>query len=100
VITAVDTSVLLDVFFAYPTHGAASAEALRTCLRKGTLRACPVVWAEVAAAFEDPVLFRKSLDTLGVAIRTSLSNPPPWPAASGKATAVAAASASASWPIS
>ena len=78
-ITAVDTSVLLDVFFADPSHGAASAEALRTCPRKGTLRACPVVWAEVAAAFEDPVLFRKSLDTLGVSCSDSAAiRPVPW----------------------
>lgn len=70
-ITAVDTGVLLDVFFADPAHGAASAEALRTCPRKGTLRACAVVWAQVAAAFEDPVLFRKSLDTLGVSYSDS-----------------------------
>jgi hypothetical protein len=51
VITAVDTSVLLDVFGADPSFGHASREALRTCLGLGAVIACEVVWAEVTAGF-------------------------------------------------
>lgn len=50
-ITAVDTSVLLDVFGADPEFGPRSAKALRRCLAEGSLIACEVVWAETAASF-------------------------------------------------
>jgi hypothetical protein len=53
VITAVDSSVLLDVLTDAPTRVAASLEALRRALRSGPLVACPVVWAEVRAFFGD-----------------------------------------------
>jgi predicted nucleic acid-binding protein len=52
VITAVDTSVLLDIFGADPKFGLRSAEALRRCLAEGSAIACEVVWAETAAAFD------------------------------------------------
>jgi predicted nucleic acid-binding protein len=65
-ITAVDTSVLLDVFFDDPQFGRVSADALRRCLREGALQVCPVVWAEVRAAFEDEESFQRTLATLGV----------------------------------
>lgn len=65
-ITAVDTSVLLDVFVADPKFGAGSREALRTCAREGRLVACAVVWAEVAASFGDAPLARGTLERLGV----------------------------------
>ena len=50
-ITAVDTSVLVDVFTANARHGPASRDALRRCRAEGSLIACEVVWAEVSAAF-------------------------------------------------
>ncbi len=50
-ITAVDTSVLLDVFGADSEFGPRSAEALRGCLAEGSLIACEVVWAETGASF-------------------------------------------------
>ncbi len=50
-ITAVDTSVLLDVFGADPQFGPASAAALRDCLEAGRVLACEVVWAETGASF-------------------------------------------------
>lgn len=65
-ITAVDTSVLLDVFFDDPRFGQSSADALRQCLREGALQACPVVWTEVRAAFEDDESFLRTLSALGV----------------------------------
>lgn len=64
-ITAVDTSVLLDVFGADPTFGSRSREALRSCIAEGRLVACEVVWAEVAAFFSSPAAARKAMERLG-----------------------------------
>lgn len=65
-ITAVDSSVLFDVFTADPTYGARSREALTACLDGGSLVACEVVWAEVAAAFPSPETADDALDRLGI----------------------------------
>jgi predicted nucleic acid-binding protein len=51
VITALDTSVLLDIFGADSKFGPRSAAAVRSCLAEGSLLACEVVWAETAASF-------------------------------------------------
>jgi predicted nucleic acid-binding protein len=67
VITAVDPSVLLDVFLPDPEHGPASAAALRRCLAEGSLIACDVVWAEVAPRFPSEDLVRRAMGELGVA---------------------------------
>jgi predicted nucleic acid-binding protein len=50
-ITAVDTSVLIDVFDADAEFGPGSARALRSCLAEGALVACDPVWAEIVAHF-------------------------------------------------
>ena len=63
-ITAIDTNVLLDVFGADPKFAAASAEALRRCLREGALLACEVVWAETATVFGDAQHFRDAMRKL------------------------------------
>lgn len=65
-ITAVDTSVLLDVFGADPVFGERSRDALRKCLSDGSLVACEVVWAEVAASFPVERHAIAALDQLGV----------------------------------
>jgi predicted nucleic acid-binding protein len=52
-ITAVDTSVLLDVIGGDPVFGRNSAAGLRRCLRDGQLVACEVVWAECTAGMPD-----------------------------------------------
>lgn len=66
-ITAVDTSILLDVFRNDSTFGQRSADALRRCITEGRLVACEVVWAETAAAFDDPVQFRRAMSQLDIA---------------------------------
>jgi predicted nucleic acid-binding protein len=66
VITAVDSSVLFDVFTADPTYGARSRDALITCIDEGSLTACEVVWAEVAAAFDSSEAAAQALLGLGV----------------------------------
>lgn len=53
-ITAVDTTVLLDVFTADGAHGARSAAALARARQEGAIVACDVVWAETAAWFPGP----------------------------------------------
>ena len=63
--TAVDTSVLLDVFGADPRYGERSREALRAAYRAGALLVCEVVWAEVRAHFAEDGEFREMLGLLG-----------------------------------
>src|SRR5262249_4863459 len=60
-ITALDTSVLLDVFTGDPKFGSASREALRNCFVEGSLVACDVVWTELGASF--PVAARLTTAT-------------------------------------
>ena len=66
-ITAVDTSVLIDVLTAHPVHGQPSAGALRQAGRRGTVLACSVVWAELMAWYRTADQMRHDMDELGVA---------------------------------
>ena len=65
-ITAVDSSVLLDVMGAHPTFGPASAGALRASLAGGRLIACEVVWAEVAGSFASAEHAQAAFERLGL----------------------------------
>lgn len=65
-ITAVDTSVLLDVFGADPRFGAASRALLSRCLHEGRVIACEAVLAEVASAFPDTRAAQEALQRLPV----------------------------------
>lgn len=65
-ITAVDTSVLLDVLTADPRHGPRSRAALEQALGVGRLVAHEAVWAEVMAAYADPEEGRGALDRIGI----------------------------------
>jgi predicted nucleic acid-binding protein len=51
VITAIDSSVLLDVLTGDRRHGEASRAGLTTSALQGSLVACDVVWAETAGWF-------------------------------------------------
>ena len=64
--TAVDSSILLDVFGADPEYGPRSREALRKALAEGALMACSIVWAEVSAAFESAGGAAEAMGRLGV----------------------------------
>ena len=66
-ITAVDTSVLIDVLTADERFGERSREALRQCLAQGAVVACDVVWAETSAAFQTDRAARDALGKVGVA---------------------------------
>lgn len=65
-ITAVDSSILLDIFLADPTFGRRSADALRTAIAQGQVVACGPVFAEVAAQFPTPEAALRALGDLGV----------------------------------
>ena len=52
-ITAVDTSVLLDVFTADAQHGRRSKSWLRTAYDAGAIVVCDIVYAELVPAFRD-----------------------------------------------
>jgi predicted nucleic acid-binding protein len=83
VTTAVDTSVLLDIFTADATFGPRSKEALRICLREGRLVACEVVWAEIGGFFPSETAAAAAMNTLGVEfdpmeLRTALSAATVW----------------------
>ena len=64
--TAVDSSVLLDVFGADPTYGERSREALRDAYNKGALVACDVTWAEVRAHFPNDTAFQDAMRLVGI----------------------------------
>ena len=72
-ITAVDTSVLLDVFGGDPAFLERSLSALRRTLADGPLVACDVVWAEVIAAFGDPATATRALGRIPVDFSASAS---------------------------
>lgn len=65
-ITAIDSSVLLDVFKNDPNYCMASAEALRRCIADGSLVACDIVWAEVSAGFTDKAKFSEVMNQLTI----------------------------------
>ena len=65
-ITAIDTSVLLDLFGADPEFGPQSREAVRRCLVEGSIIASEVVWAETTAFFPTPNAGQKAMEGLGV----------------------------------
>ncbi|HEX5308335.1 MAG TPA: type II toxin-antitoxin system VapC family toxin [Solirubrobacteraceae bacterium] len=65
-ITALDTSVLLDIFGADPKFGARSGQALRECIAAGSVIACDIVWAETSASFAEPKAAEAALAHLRV----------------------------------
>jgi predicted nucleic acid-binding protein len=64
--TAVDSSVLLDVFSGDPRFGEPSSRALREAYDQGALIACEVVLAEVRACFPSDERFASDMDRLGI----------------------------------
>jgi predicted nucleic acid-binding protein len=66
VITAVDTSVLLDDFTADRAHGRASVVALAHARQEGAILACEVVWAETAAWFPSASAAAEAFDRIGL----------------------------------
>jgi len=65
-ITAVDTSVLLDVILDDPKYRDDSLAALQNSRAAGALIACPVVWAEVRATLQEPQVIGQVLRAAGI----------------------------------
>ncbi len=65
-ITAVDSSVLIDIFGADEKFGLQSAEAMRVCLSEGAVIACEVVWTKTAVVFDRDHDFVEAMGKLGV----------------------------------
>ena len=81
--TAVDTSVLLDVFTSDAAFGPRSKEAVRACLAEGRLIACEIVWTEVASFFPSEAAAETAMKILGIefdgiALRTALAAATAW----------------------
>ena len=65
-ITAVDSSVLIDIFGADDKFGLRSADLMRRCLSEGAVIACEVVWAGTAVIFEREAAFAEAARKLGL----------------------------------
>ena len=65
-ISAVDTSILLDVFAADPRYLEGSRRLLRRAIDEGRLIVCDVVVAELRPCFEGERKLRAALDALGI----------------------------------
>jgi predicted nucleic acid-binding protein len=69
VITAVDTSVLIDILVGDRRHGPSSGAALAQARRGGAVIACEAVWAEVGAGFKAADAAPAALSNLGIGFR-------------------------------
>lgn len=67
-ISAVDTSVLLDVFLPDERHGPRSKEWLRNAYDRGAILVCDVVYAELVPAFEGRSKLDEALREINVTI--------------------------------
>ena len=67
-ITAVDTSVILDLLVGDPVHGPASRSALRAASAGGRLISSTAVLAEVRAAFTDDSEAVDAFDRMGIEV--------------------------------
>lgn len=88
-ITAVDTSVLLDVFGADPAFGLRSRKLVRSCLNEGRLIACEVVWTEVTSFFPSndaahDAMRRLSVEYSPIELKTALAASRAWKVYRGK----------------
>ena len=70
-ITAIDTSVLLDILLPDPTFGPASRERVRTASRQGALLICEVVYAELAGFFPTHEALEAFLQDTGIQLKPS-----------------------------
>ena len=67
-ITAVDTSVLLDVFIPHDEHGPQSGRWLKAAYDAGAIVVCDLVYAELVPAFADRASLDRALHTMGATL--------------------------------
>ena len=65
-ITAVDTSVLLDVFLPDDQHGEQSRQRLQDAYDTGAIIVCDIVYAELAAWFRNRAMLDGALQAINV----------------------------------
>lgn len=65
-VTAVDSSILLDVLTDDPGRRAGSLAALHEARQVGPLLICPVVWSEVRAFFAEAGVMRGAFEDAGL----------------------------------
>ena len=65
-ITAVDSNILIDIFFNDKQFEAASENALKQCLKEGVVCACDLVWTETAIGFSDGETFFDAMHTIDI----------------------------------
>ena len=70
-ITAVDTSVLLDLLLHDPSFGTRSEAALRKASNEGALMICEVVYAELAGLFPTQAALEAFLRDTGIQLKSS-----------------------------
>jgi len=66
VITAVDTSVILDILTANPAHIESSKGMFIKCQLQGRVIACPIVWSELRPLFNKDAEMETTMERLGV----------------------------------
>jgi predicted nucleic acid-binding protein len=71
VITAVDTSVVLDLLLQDPSFAARSEEALRNASKDGALVICEIVYAELAGLFPTQAALEAFLRDTGIQLKPS-----------------------------
>ena len=67
-ITAVDTSVLIDVFLPDDRYGPRSSEWLRGAYNRGAVILCDIVYAELVPAFADRTALDRALRGIGATL--------------------------------
>ena len=65
-ITAVDTSIILDILTANPAHIKSSKSLFTKCQLQGRLVACPIVWSELRPFFNKNTEMETIMEKLGV----------------------------------
>ncbi len=67
-ITAVDTSVLLDIFRGDERHGPESRERLKAAYDAGAVVICDIVYAELVPAFDDRTFLDETLRQINASL--------------------------------
>jgi predicted nucleic acid-binding protein len=65
-LTAIDSSILIDILFEDATHSKLSYEALGAALELGPVIACPIVWSEVRSAFDNSATMREQFSAANI----------------------------------
>ena len=65
-IYAVDTNIVLDIFFDDPAFSQPAIDFFNTLTPLDSLVACDVVWAEASAAFNDKAVFARLMNDFGI----------------------------------